>query len=158
MPAGPRRVPERAETGTAHHQHLQIAVLPSSTLFVAGQAVHGIVELACSSSKLRLADLSLELVGHEGLPLSPNLIFVDNLVDTVSLAFAELTSLDHTATQTFHKAHVYFQSRHTPPSNAVDADQPCLAGYWVARQGKTRFQFSFKLPGTHKAPLSHGSA
>lgn len=85
MPAGPRRV-ERAETGltTAHHQQLQISILPSSTLFVAGQAVHGIVELACSSSRLRLADVSLELVGHEGLPLFQNLMFVDKLVDAVS--------------------------------------------------------------------------
>jgi len=152
MSAGPRHVERASDVITIpNHRALSLEIRPSHSLFIAGQAIHGILEILCETTKLRLGDISLELVGTEGtsMLLCPSIPCL--LTDCLS-KFAELTSLDHTASQTFHTAHVYFQSHHLPPSNAVDAEQASLAGYWVARPGKTRFQFSFPLP--ESAPSS----
>lgn len=71
----------------------------------------------------------------------------------------ELTSRDHSATNTFLHLTRYFQGEGLPPSNAVHAhplsetDEALPAGYYEARKGRTTFFFRFPLPPSSPASI-----
>ncbi|KAN0065786.1 hypothetical protein ACQY0O_000916 [Thecaphora frezii] len=106
------------------HPKLKLEVVLSSTIFEAGGTISGRLELTCTSQKVRLGEIAIELEGVE-----------------------ELSSRDHAATQLFLYNRTLFQGEHLPPSNAV---LPAAAhnGYRTARKGRTTFPFRFRLPST----------
>lgn len=67
---------------------------------------------------------------------------------------SELTSLDHTATHVNLSKQVAFQTAHAP-SNAVLAERS-VNGFFLARKGRTRFNFSFPLPKTLPSSCQFG--
>lgn len=105
------------------HPKVKIDVVLSSSIFEAGAAISGKVELTCTTSqRLRLGQIAVELEAVE-----------------------QLTSRDHAATQLFLYNRTMFQGDNLPPSNAVLPAAP-VNGYWTARKGRTSFPFSFRLP------------
>jgi hypothetical protein len=74
----------------------------------------------------------------------------------------ELTSRDHSATQTFLHSRRVFQGPGLPPSNSVHPfpmpDEPPLPlNYYHARRGTTTFLFRFPLPETSPSSINFGS-
>lgn len=74
----------------------------------------------------------------------------------------ELTSRDHSATQTFLHSRRVFQGPGLPPSNAVHPfpmpDETTLpVNYHHARRGATTFLFRFPLPETSPSSINFGS-
>ena len=71
----------------------------------------------------------------------------------------ELTSRDHSATNTFLHLTRYFQGEGLPPSNAVHAnplpesEDDLPVGYYEAKKGRTTFFFRFPLPNSSPASI-----
>lgn len=125
---------------TNHHSKVRTTLKFADPLFVAGGAVSGKMEMECKTEKgLGIGVIMVEL-----------------------FAIEELTSRDHSATQTFLHSRRVFQGPGLPPSNAVHPfpkpDEPALpANYYHARRGTTAFLFRFPLPESSPSSINFGS-
>lgn len=76
--------------------------------------------------------------------------------------YIELTSRDHSATNTFLHVTRYFQGEGLPPSNAVHPhplpgnDEPLPPNYYLARKGITTFFFRFPIPSSSPSSIDFG--
>ncbi|GJE85644.1 arrestin-N domain-containing protein [Phanerochaete sordida] len=125
---------------TTHHPKVRTTLKFADTLFVAGGAVSGKMEMECKADK--------------GLGISVIMVEL--------FAIEEITSRDHSATQTFLHSRRVFQGPGLPPSNAVHPfpmpDEPVLPmNYHHARRGTTSFLFRFPLPETSPSSINFGS-
>lgn len=58
---------QRAANAEQNHPKVQLRVLPTKSTFLAGTELTGVVQLECTSDKLYLGDIWLELLGSEGV-------------------------------------------------------------------------------------------
>ncbi|KAL5525827.1 hypothetical protein ACEPAG_7164 [Sanghuangporus baumii] len=132
----------RSEPINATHAHskAKVSLFFADALFVAGEHVSGKMELECKAERgLGIGDIKVEL-----------------------FAIQELTSRDHSATNTFLHLTRYFQGTGLPPSNAVHPhplpgdDNVLPVDYHLARKGTTTFFFKFPLPASSPASIDFG--
>ncbi|KAJ3548761.1 hypothetical protein NM688_g5252 [Phlebia brevispora] len=125
---------------TSSHPKLRTTLRFADLQFVAGNVVSGKMEMECKAEKgLAVGVIKVDLFGTE-----------------------ELTSRDHSATQTFLHAERIFQGPGLPPSNSVHPYPP--AGevilphhYYYARRGITTFWFRLPLPSSSPSSINLGS-
>ncbi|CAO1628486.1 unnamed protein product [Sympodiomycopsis kandeliae] len=123
MPADQRAQPMNSIT---KHPKVKLEVYLDQPAYQAGTAITGTIQVtSATSNHLRLGEIAVELEGFE-----------------------ELSSRDHSATQTFLYNRTLFQGHHLPPSNAVLPTSPTQGYYWTARKGKTTFPFTFRIPSS----------
>ena len=144
---------------TTHHSKVRTTLKFADPLFVAGGAVSGKMEMECKTDKgLGIGVIMVELFAIEGT--WSILMRCGDVLDNDLRA--ELTSRDHSATQTFLHSRRVFQGPGLPPSNAVHPfpmpDEAALpVNYHHARRGTTAFLFRFPLPETSPSSINFGS-
>ncbi|KAI0077291.1 hypothetical protein K474DRAFT_1661914 [Panus rudis PR-1116 ss-1] len=123
-----------------HHPKVKTSLKLTDTLCVAGGQLSGKMEMECKADKgLGIGMIMVEL-----------------------FAIEELTSRDHSATQTFLHSTRLFQGPGLPPSNAVHpyprpGDPALPPNYFPARKGTTTFLFQFPLPPSSPSSINFGS-
>lgn len=140
-----------------HHSKVKTSLKFADPLFIAGGAISGKMEMECKADKgLGLGIIMVELFAIEGMLTS---LFVDLRFTEI---YTELTSRDHSATQTFLHSRRIFQGPGLPPSNSVHPfpmpDEPPLpVNYYHARRGTSTFLFRFPLPESSPSSINFGS-
>ncbi|KAK4700391.1 hypothetical protein P7C70_g5859, partial [Phenoliferia sp. Uapishka_3] len=120
--------------GSPSSSKVGLKVLLAKSLYVAGEKVHGQLEIRVGAQDVALGDIGLEFS-----------------------AFQELRSLDHTSTRRLLSSQIAFQGSSLPPSNAVvPSSLPLLGSYYPALRGRTRFPFSFDLPAVSPSSCTLG--
>lgn len=123
-----------------HHAKVKVSLQLADSMYVAGNAITGKVQLECKADKgLGIGVVMVELYAVE-----------------------ELTSRDHSATSTFLHTRRFFQGPGLPPSNAVQphplpGDPPVPTHYHTARRGITTFLFRLPLPASSPSAIDFGS-
>ncbi|KAI3656846.1 hypothetical protein MP638_005442 [Amoeboaphelidium occidentale] len=106
---------------------LAVKIHPMAAVFTSPGKVAVLVKTDCSSSKLRIRDITVDFIGTEEVKCK--------------------SSEQKFERNRFLKRRVVLQSPETPPSAAVSTE--LLAdpdGYWKSKIGQTEFEVSFDLP------------